>query len=410
WPQVTTDGAGHWLAVWESNDIPGGTIGTDYDILVARSTHNGAIWTAPTALNTNAATDSGGDYMSQVTTDGAGHWVAVWHSTDSLGGTIGTDYDILVAYEEGTFVPSSVVMVASPMHGGVELVSSEEKCSDTKWCFNQHDGPCDPVTGVGHCPGGGVGRADDTYAWDANLNAPTADSDAGQPVYAVAPGVVAQTYGGGTNAGGPSGQLLIEHDSGGTIWWSGYLHMVDIQVAPGTPVNANTVLGYISDVGATNNHLHFAVYTGENTLAGLLSFDVKIVPRIAQTSLTAYASAGATDLQVGSGEGFGPGDLVWINPGGPNAEDSWIASLGSLILASPLRFAHQIGEPVVKIPAASVGGVVEMQVDDSGPAVGVGAGSSASSAGRSYIALAGLAAALVALGAGGWYARRRLVR
>jgi hypothetical protein len=94
---VTTDGAGNWLAVWRSNDSLGGTIGTDWDILVARSTNNGVTWTAPAALNTNAATDSGGDHSPQVTTDGLGRWVAVWESDDSLGGTIGTDFDILVA-------------------------------------------------------------------------------------------------------------------------------------------------------------------------------------------------------------------------------------------------------------------------------------------------------------------------
>ena len=46
-PQVTTDGAGNWVAVWDSYDTLGGTIGTDYDILVSRSTNNGATWTAP---------------------------------------------------------------------------------------------------------------------------------------------------------------------------------------------------------------------------------------------------------------------------------------------------------------------------------------------------------------------------
>ena len=97
YPQVTTDGAGQWLAVWNSSDDLGGTIGTDRDILVARSTDNGATWTDPAALNTNAATDSGGDWWPQVTTDGAGHWLAVWYSYDTLGGTIGTDQDILVA-------------------------------------------------------------------------------------------------------------------------------------------------------------------------------------------------------------------------------------------------------------------------------------------------------------------------
>ena len=46
-------------------------------------------------LNSNAGLTSGYDTVPQVTTDGAGNWVAVWHSTDSLDG-IGTDRDIFV--------------------------------------------------------------------------------------------------------------------------------------------------------------------------------------------------------------------------------------------------------------------------------------------------------------------------
>ncbi|MEK7795269.1 MAG: sialidase family protein, partial [Candidatus Hydrogenedentota bacterium] len=94
-PQMTTDGLGNWVVVWESNDSLGGTIGFDNDILFSRSTDNGATWTAPAALNSNAATDSGIDYHPQVTTDGAGNWVTVWESDDDLGGTIGGDSDIL---------------------------------------------------------------------------------------------------------------------------------------------------------------------------------------------------------------------------------------------------------------------------------------------------------------------------
>jgi lipid-binding SYLF domain-containing protein len=97
WPYVTTDGDGIWVAVWWSTDSLGDTIGTDYDVLVARSTDDGVTWSAPAALNTNAASDIGDDTYQQVTTDGQGAWVASWHSWDSLGGTIGGDYDVLVA-------------------------------------------------------------------------------------------------------------------------------------------------------------------------------------------------------------------------------------------------------------------------------------------------------------------------
>jgi hypothetical protein len=96
-PQLATDGAGSWVAVWTSNDTLGGTIGSDGDILLARSTDAGATWTAPAALNSNADSDSGIDQQPHVATDGVGSWLAVWYSEDDLGGAIGTDPDILVA-------------------------------------------------------------------------------------------------------------------------------------------------------------------------------------------------------------------------------------------------------------------------------------------------------------------------
>ncbi len=96
-PQVATDGQGLWIAVWYSGDDLGGTIGIDRDILVARSTDNGATWSDPAPLNTNAASDAGDDKEPQLTTDGAGRWVAVWGSNDDLGGSIDTDGDILVS-------------------------------------------------------------------------------------------------------------------------------------------------------------------------------------------------------------------------------------------------------------------------------------------------------------------------
>ncbi len=93
-PEIATDGQGHWVVVWSSSDSLGNTIGTDHDVLVARSVDNGANWSNPAPLNSNAATDSGVDYNPVVTTDRQGHWVTVWYSNDTLGGTTGTDSDI----------------------------------------------------------------------------------------------------------------------------------------------------------------------------------------------------------------------------------------------------------------------------------------------------------------------------
>jgi len=95
YPQIATDGAGTWVAVW-GGGLGAGPIQGHIDILIARSTDGGATWTAPVALNSNAR-GYGTNYAPAIATGGAGTWVVVWQSEDSLGGTIGMDWDILVA-------------------------------------------------------------------------------------------------------------------------------------------------------------------------------------------------------------------------------------------------------------------------------------------------------------------------
>jgi Neuraminidase (sialidase) len=82
YPQVAADRRGNWIATWHSTDSLGSTIGGDWDILMARSTDGGVTWTAPAALNANAASDVADDHRPQVTTDGRGVWVAVWEYED----------------------------------------------------------------------------------------------------------------------------------------------------------------------------------------------------------------------------------------------------------------------------------------------------------------------------------------
>lgn len=167
--------------------------------------------------------------------------------------------------------------VLSPVIGAIQMSGPTYTCSNSKWCFWQRKG-------TGHEGKVGIGAADDTYAWDTNLNSPVPDTDKGQPVYAVAPGTVCQTYGSRSNADDPSatyGQVLLEHSYQGSKWWSGYLHLANIQVKRGQSITTGTVVGYISNknVPDGNNHLHFVVYTGENSYGKLISFDASIKPR-----------------------------------------------------------------------------------------------------------------------------------
>jgi hypothetical protein len=90
-------GGGVWACVWQSTDSRNGTLGIDLDILVSVSDDNGQTWSDPQPLNTNAATDDQNDSRAHIATNGLGDWRAVWTSTEDLGGTIGTDSDILFA-------------------------------------------------------------------------------------------------------------------------------------------------------------------------------------------------------------------------------------------------------------------------------------------------------------------------
>ena len=83
---VAADGNGTWVAVWSSTDSLSGTIGTDADVLVTISLDNGGSWSAPAPLNSDAGVDFGDDELARVATDGAGTWVAVWQrlATDEL--------------------------------------------------------------------------------------------------------------------------------------------------------------------------------------------------------------------------------------------------------------------------------------------------------------------------------------
>ena len=114
---------GNWVAAWTSGDDLGGTIGTDDDIVYAVSNDDGLSWSAPSALNSNAASDTGDDNGQDLATSGSGEWIATWNSDDTLGGTIGDDADILAAVSNDNGVSWSQ---ASSLNSGADTDSAND--------------------------------------------------------------------------------------------------------------------------------------------------------------------------------------------------------------------------------------------------------------------------------------------
>lgn len=113
-PRAATDDDGHWIVVWRSHDSLGGTVGTDSDIVAARSADDGATWSAPQALAGYAATDSTFDANADISCDANGIWIAVWDSTQNVGGTAGTDQDIIMVRSTNNGVTWSTETTLAP--------------------------------------------------------------------------------------------------------------------------------------------------------------------------------------------------------------------------------------------------------------------------------------------------------
>lgn len=172
------------------------------------------------------------------------------------------EYTILVKSP----VPDEILSPVSG--GGIDqsdyCVSQPSSTASQPWSFWQRA----TCTGPGHNETGGINDADDTYAWDCNKNYPQQYDDSGKPVHAVADGhIMIGADGFSSWQGGSSGQILIKHQNAdGSVWYSGYLHLSNITSKKCAcswatrTVSSGDVIGYISDVGANNKHLHFAVY------------------------------------------------------------------------------------------------------------------------------------------------------
>jgi pimeloyl-ACP methyl ester carboxylesterase len=216
---------------------------------------------------------SANSFLMRITLNAAGAWnIRVLNPDNSQSQQFA--FNVQASGPLPADLPTSVL---SPVIGALRVTSTNEHNPDGKWEFNQHK--------MGyHSPTGGISLSNDTNAWDVNLYTSTSGNvDAGKTVFAVADGQVV-SYVGTLPGGGPGAVLIAHPNAANPVWFSGYLHMTNVRVALNQIVNATTIIGEIGKIGADADHLHFVVYSGQNTRGNLQSFNIPITERSASTT------------------------------------------------------------------------------------------------------------------------------
>jgi hypothetical protein len=404
WPQVTTDGAGNWVAVWSSaeQNLNGG-IGTDRDILAARSTDDGDTWTDPVVVNTNAATDSGDDIYPQLATYGAGNWLAVWASNEAnLSGGIGADYDILVSASTTSLTwpwtwTDPVAFNANAVSDSGDDHHPEVTTDGGGNCVAVWDSLSDLSGGVQADRDILVSTSSDTCAtWSSpafiDPNAPVDSLHDTVPQVETDGGGnwVAVWHGNEPTGGTPRRDIVVARSTNNGANWTPPAFL-DPNVTPDAGSNRNPRLAidrwghwvtvWWSDEDLFDPNLGASIGTDDDILVSRSSND-----GISWTASVALNTNGASDT--------GDDRLPQVTT---SVTGAWVAVWlsyenlgGTLGTDSDILYATEYTPPY-----PPVGGIAELpQVSDS--------------SGPNYIALAGLAAAaLVALTAGARYARRR---
>ena len=144
-PSLVTDGAGTWLLAW-AEDPDGSLFGVDAEVYLSRSTDNGATWTTGVTFASNAGTDAEYDNRPQLATDGAGNWMAVWHTSDPVNG----DDDLLFTVSSDNGLTWSAVNWIDPL--------APFDGQDDNWASVATDGAGNWVVVYNNNPGNTTGK------------------------------------------------------------------------------------------------------------------------------------------------------------------------------------------------------------------------------------------------------------
>jgi pimeloyl-ACP methyl ester carboxylesterase len=246
-------------------------------------------------------------------------------------------FNVLPSGPPPTGLPTSVL---SPVIGPLRVTTSNLAIADSKWEFNQHK------TGS-HTATGGISLSNDTFAWDANLYTPTnSNADAGKAVFATAVGQVVSYV--GTQPGAGPGAVLIAHPNAtAPVWFSGYLHMTNVDVIMNQVVTSSTVIGDVGRTGTSTENLHFVVYSGTNTRGNLRSFNATITERGTGTPPTVTSIAPTTVTQSDTaqfitinGTNFQTNAVVEVKqPNGQHLTINQGLTITATSITAPVRFA-----------------------------------------------------------------------
>lgn len=146
-PSVTAGSDGTFYATWFMVD--GDITGKDSDIFMSRSTDGGATWSGPTTINLLARKDgSAEEFEEYLGHDGDKGWVAMWPSDNSLGGTIGTDFDIFYATARDDCPTTPSPGCKKPTRPGASKISIKDssRAADKlrwKWSAGEETLPAD---------------------------------------------------------------------------------------------------------------------------------------------------------------------------------------------------------------------------------------------------------------------------
>jgi cysteine-rich repeat protein len=88
---------GVWVTVFASSQLERDVFGYDGDVFVLRSADDGATWSEPMPIGTNAALDASRDVQPSLANDGTGRWVATWTSHRPHAPDDDMDADVVIS-------------------------------------------------------------------------------------------------------------------------------------------------------------------------------------------------------------------------------------------------------------------------------------------------------------------------